>query len=146
MRPPEMVTLYRFYAADDQLLYVGITKNAEQRVRGHASKAHWWNAVASATFEHGCTRDDERTAIELERPLFNVEHTDRSDWVDTIHDAINNELFTDRHVIQRHFDETCRLRDRLREQLAEVDRRLDLLIQADRVNRRARKAVPDNAA
>ena len=46
-----MATLYRFHAADDSLLYVGITATGLQRVRGHASKSHWWPHVARATFE-----------------------------------------------------------------------------------------------
>ncbi len=36
-----MSTLYRFYADDDSLVYVGITATRLARVRGHASKAHW---------------------------------------------------------------------------------------------------------
>jgi phage terminase large subunit len=107
-RAAEGVTLYRFVAADDTLLYVGVTRTGLQRVRGHASKAPWWPLVARATFEHGRTLADERTAIELERPLFNVEHTDRADWLDAMHDAVASGFYTEPTVLDREMQPPAR--------------------------------------
>lgn len=132
-----MTTLYRFYGADDALLYVGVTGTGLPRVRAHASKAHWWQHVARATFDHGRTLDDERTAIELERPLFNVEHTERSSWLDTVDDALANGWLTDSALLSREMDNLCRLRDQLDARRHEVGRRMDLIIEAGRANRRA---------
>lgn len=131
-----MVTLYRFYDVNDRLLYVGITRTGIQRIHGHASKAHWWSQVARASFEHDQTLEDEMTAIELERPLFNVDGTDRSDWIDTVNEATANGWLTDRAVIRRKFDQLIAMRDRLHRQLTEIETRLDLLQEASRTNRR----------
>ena len=130
-----MATLYRFHAADDSLLYVGITATGLQRVRGHASKSHWWPHVARATFEHDRTHEDELTAIDLERPLFNVDGTDRSDWVDTLQDAVSNGWLTDGAVLLRELKALVATRERLGRQLAEIDDRIGLIHAADRTNR-----------
>lgn len=72
----ETTTLYRLFAADGQLLYVGITWNAGYRLKEHAGDKPWWPSVASATFEHFATREEalaaERRAIRFERPVNNI--------------------------------------------------------------------------
>lgn len=79
--------LYRFFAHDRALLYVGRTLNPGQRWPAHAHGQPWWAEVASATIE---THPDlpsvvaaERAAIETERPRYNVMHASTRDRVET---------------------------------------------------------------
>jgi hypothetical protein len=46
------LALYRFYAADDQLLYVGLTINPGKRMERHRGEKPWWNDIARVTLEH----------------------------------------------------------------------------------------------
>lgn len=70
--------LYRFYDRNETLLYVGITGNPRGRLRGHLRSQSWAKEIARATFEHFDTRekvkDAERSAIQTEHPLHNVQH------------------------------------------------------------------------
>jgi predicted GIY-YIG superfamily endonuclease len=67
--------LYRNFAADGSLLYVGISKNATRRGYVHKSESHWGDLVAKTTVENYPTRDAaaeaERRAITFEKPIFN---------------------------------------------------------------------------
>lgn len=67
--------LYRFYDAAGRLLYVGVTANLPQRLRGHG-KRDWWQDVRTMHAEPHRGRRAvlaaERAAIEQERPLHNV--------------------------------------------------------------------------
>lgn len=74
--------LYRFYDADDRLLYIGISLHAAQRASTHRRKKPWWPLVARMEVEH--LGDDleraeverlERLAIIDEEPLYNVVHS-----------------------------------------------------------------------
>ena len=69
-------TLYRFYDQDDQLLYVGITKFFEPRLKQHYKNADWFFDTARVTLEHYQTRQDveraESQAIKSERPKYNI--------------------------------------------------------------------------
>lgn len=71
-------TLYRFYDADDVLLYVGISNNAYQRWQNHSYMKKWWPEVASAKFVSFATREEasvaEVQAIKNEQPKYNVQH------------------------------------------------------------------------
>lgn len=74
-----MIDLYRFFDADDQLLYVGISFNAAQRAMQHRHDKPWWTDVARMNVEHlPVNRQEaeaiERSAIVTERPLYNVTH------------------------------------------------------------------------
>lgn len=75
---PERTALYRFFAEDDSLLYVGIAYDPETRQRQHAKSATdtWWPLVARRTDEWLETREAadraEVRAIATERPRFNV--------------------------------------------------------------------------
>lgn len=80
---PEVVveavhTVYFYFDADDQLLYVGVTGQAHWRARQHNSTSRWWPLVAYAKFEHYSdpqeALDAERRAIELLKPLYNIRH------------------------------------------------------------------------
>jgi predicted GIY-YIG superfamily endonuclease len=69
-------TLYRFFDAQGQLLYVGLTENVASRWRQHNTFKPRWADVATATLEHFATREKaaaaEVRAIEQERPLWNI--------------------------------------------------------------------------
>lgn len=73
--------LYRFYDANDNLLYVGITSQLPMRWKTHDKLKPWWREVVRATVEHFDTREDalaaEATAIKAEKPRYNV----RGNWV-----------------------------------------------------------------
>lgn len=91
-------TLYRFFAADDTLLYVGLTINPGRRMEKHIGTKAWWRDVALITMEqhvdHASLRTAERTAIRTEAPLHNVrmnQHRDAiaegcSEWRDDTED------------------------------------------------------------
>lgn len=80
-RTEQLFTLYRFYAADDTLLYVGLTVNPGQRFVDHAHKKQWWSEVAQITLEqhpdHNALVAAERAAIATEKPIHNVIHNGR---------------------------------------------------------------------
>lgn len=70
--------LYRYFAVDDSLLYVGIAFDPEARGRQHSRTASdtWWHLAAKRTDEWFENRRDaelaELDAITYERPRFNV--------------------------------------------------------------------------
>jgi predicted GIY-YIG superfamily endonuclease len=69
-------TLYRFFDAEDTLLYVGLTVNPGRRMEKHRGTQPWWNDVARIEMEQhqdlATLRAAEREAIEHEQPLHNV--------------------------------------------------------------------------
>ena len=71
-----MQTLYRFYDAEGVLLYVGITKFFEPRLKQHYKNAEWFFETASVKLEHFQTRQEveraETQAIEQESPRYNI--------------------------------------------------------------------------
>jgi len=74
-----MNTLYRFYDASDQLLYIGITLDPIARLRAHrATKGRRWAQIATITLEQFPDRTSiiraEAEAIRNERPLWNIQH------------------------------------------------------------------------
>lgn len=75
---------YRFYDMDGAPIYIGVAVDLEQRWRFHRAVAAWWHLV-----DHNRTMVDwysnrstaeaaEVEAITLERPIYNIAHTDRS--------------------------------------------------------------------
>ena len=68
--------LYRFFAADGRLLYVGMTINPARRFEKHRGEKSWWSDVARVEIEHHETidalRKAERRAIETEHPIHNI--------------------------------------------------------------------------
>lgn len=70
-------SLYRMYAADGELLYVGATALGAGRFDAHKSSSAWWQRVARIEIEHlpGASRPEmharERAAIAAESPRFN---------------------------------------------------------------------------
>lgn len=67
--------LYRFFDADDRLLYVGIAVNPPARWQGHKGEKDWWYAATRATLTWFDSRAEaekaEAEAIETEHPLHN---------------------------------------------------------------------------
>lgn len=77
--PAEMpVAVYRFYAPDGWLLYVGMTVNPEVRFAFHRHAAVWWKLAepARTTVTWYDTRADaaaaETAAIDQEKPEWNI--------------------------------------------------------------------------
>jgi hypothetical protein len=73
------VDLYRFYAANGLLLYVGISLHAAHRASQHKREKEWWPHVAKMEIEHlAMTRLEaeryEVVVIQRERPRHNVQH------------------------------------------------------------------------
>ena len=72
--------LYRLYADDDRLLYVGVSGNLVERLRKHSHRPPhgkaWYGQVAYCTVEAfpsmGLALNAEREAIRVERPLYNI--------------------------------------------------------------------------
>ena len=69
--------LYRFYAADGALLYIGITDTLKRRVTEHSLDKKWWPEVARKTVEWHPGREDaavaELAAIKSEKPKHNIQ-------------------------------------------------------------------------
>lgn len=86
----ERNVLYRFFDADDVLLYVGITMNAPARFGQHRDGKPWWGDVARIEMEHFGNRAEvaeaEIVAITTEKPLHNVVHNRDDSWCAT-HDT-----------------------------------------------------------
>jgi len=68
--------LYRFYDADEQLLYVGITSDPWRRWRQHVLEKAWYPQVKhqAVTWYDSRIRAElaEQSAIRCERPRFNI--------------------------------------------------------------------------
>lgn len=68
--------LYRLWAADGSLLYVGVTCDPVRRFKQHSAVQSWWPGVAGCTVERHSTRsaviDAERVAVADEMPLYNI--------------------------------------------------------------------------
>jgi len=73
------VALYRFFDADNELLYVGITINPSARFAKHRAVAAWWSAADHKTITWFDTREDavkaELAAIRSESPRYNLAGT-----------------------------------------------------------------------
>lgn len=76
----ERTALYRCFGADDELLYVGISKDPAERWKQHRGTA-WWRHVTMRTVEWHDDRPTaeraERKAIQTEGPRYNVQHNQR---------------------------------------------------------------------
>jgi hypothetical protein len=69
--------LYRHFAADGTLLYVGISFSALQRTANHVRQSHWFASIANITIEQHPSKEAaekaEQEAIRIQ-PLYNVVH------------------------------------------------------------------------
>lgn len=74
--------LYRWYNTNDELLYVGITKNAYNRHKQHIREKEWcvFEELKETKYEYFDSRENlieaEKNAIILEKPKYNVTHND----------------------------------------------------------------------
>ena len=79
--------LYRFFDANDRLLYVGISFSAVARASQHRSEKDWWSDVARMDVEHlpsrAAAEQAERDAIRAESPLHNVVHNQSAGYTST---------------------------------------------------------------
>lgn len=71
--------LYRLYAADGTLLYIGVTGNLLARFRDHRYKKAWWPQVAGMRLDyygsHAEAEEAESAAVRSESPVHNVFYT-----------------------------------------------------------------------
>lgn len=71
-------TLYRYFGAEHELLYVGISKHPLHRLGEHRVDKAWWLKIESVSLTHYSTRAEalaaEQAAIVAERPLHNIVH------------------------------------------------------------------------
>src|SRR4051812_15076922 len=58
----QLHVLYRFFDADDNLLYVGITNSPLARMGQHLRDKAWFKHAARTTYEHFKTRADVEAA------------------------------------------------------------------------------------
>lgn len=73
--PTDEWVVYRYYAADGELLYVGCTGYPLQRMTQHSKNSAWWPQVRRQVVESYPTAaagfDREREVIATERPRYN---------------------------------------------------------------------------
>jgi predicted GIY-YIG superfamily endonuclease len=73
-----MTQLYRHYDSQDNLLYVGISKSAINRLSQHFRTAEWFKDIARISVENFATREEaleaEKLAIKTEYPWYNKTH------------------------------------------------------------------------
>ena len=71
----DQTALYRHFDRNGDLLYVGISLDAVQRLSQHSATQPWAGDIASVTIEQFMTRQEaltaERRAIETEKPKHN---------------------------------------------------------------------------
>lgn len=79
--------LYRLWAGDGRLLYVGVTRNPRARLKAHKHK--WGAIIESCTWEERTDAGDmleaEARAISTEHPALNIDHPPVSE--DIVNDA-----------------------------------------------------------
>jgi hypothetical protein len=95
----KVYTLYRFYNADRQLLYIGVTTRfPTTRWDGHRETKPWWSDVVTASLEHFDTKEEmlatEILAIHIEQPLHNVRHANHP-HVEEKHSTVTFLRYTD---------------------------------------------------
>lgn len=79
---PERTALYRLYDAEDDLLYIGISRNHEKRFRVHERYQPWWHLVEYVDLtwftDYPLARMEELARQRSERPPFNSMHHTQS--------------------------------------------------------------------
>jgi hypothetical protein len=72
--------LYRYFDADDLLLYIGVSDRLRIRTGDHIAGSSWMDFAVRSTIERHPTRavalETEESAIKAEHPLFNHQHND----------------------------------------------------------------------
>ncbi|MFE2710572.1 GIY-YIG nuclease family protein [Streptomyces mirabilis] len=82
--PTGRSALYRLYNSAGVLLYVGVSRYPDERLKQHAGDKTWWHHVARHEIAWLDSRLDalavEATAMEEERPLYNGYHHLGKGW------------------------------------------------------------------
>lgn len=82
--PAKRIALYRLYDRDGNLLYVGVTNNLRRRWDMHSRDQTWWHLVTRREAEwlpdRASAEAAEITAIQDERPRFNIDHSLNPKW------------------------------------------------------------------
>lgn len=77
-KKPEKHHLYRHFAADGALLYVGISLSAVHRLSGHKDHSHWFGDITRVEIQSFESRAAalaaERVAVKEEKPRHNIHH------------------------------------------------------------------------
>lgn len=72
---PNRPVLYRFWNADHELLYIGVTQNIHVRLAQHLQTQPWAHEIAAITVQlfrlYEYAREAEGSAIHSERPKYN---------------------------------------------------------------------------
>lgn len=75
-RRPMTFHLYRLWGSGDRLLYIGVTRNLDGRMKAH--RRRWGDVIENVTSEEFSSHVDvlaaETDAIRTEQPPFNFEH------------------------------------------------------------------------
>lgn len=70
--------LYFHFGSDGELLYIGISLSAIQRLMQHRDKSNWFSDIARVEIKKFATRQEaliaEREAIKNAKPRFNIQH------------------------------------------------------------------------
>jgi predicted GIY-YIG superfamily endonuclease len=76
-----LTTLYRYYDANDNLLYVGITDSISRRAHQHQKNSQWHQFAVRADLHHYISREEaleaESMAIAQENPYYNIAGSDQ---------------------------------------------------------------------
>lgn len=91
--PPEQIVdptaFYRLFDKQDVLLYVGVSRNPNNRFKEHAHNQVWWHHVARTEIawldSWQEARDVEDATIRIERPLYNGTLHLGPEWRDPRH-------------------------------------------------------------
>ena len=85
--------LYRHFNKEGQLLYVGISLSAINRLTQHQKKASWFEEIVTMTMEPFLSKDDslaaEKRAIKEEKPKYNITHNKENHLGETLWEKPN---------------------------------------------------------
>ncbi|MFJ6667464.1 GIY-YIG nuclease family protein [Streptomyces sp. NPDC091383] len=97
--------LYRFYDADRQPLYIGITHTGDTRIATHRRQSKWWplaEYIAISVYPNWSSMEKaERAAIRAEKPRFNKAGTQWRQQVIVRLDADPADVAAELHRIAR---------------------------------------------
>ena len=114
-----MESLYRHYDSNDNLLYIGVSLNALNRLSQHKRTGAWFNDISRVSIDKYETRqlvlDAEREAIVNESPKYNKQHSNNKDNL-----IYNNEL-----VAKLRLDLVLLSTEKLNSEIALVNKMLE---------------------
>lgn len=71
--------VYWLYDSEDRVLYIGLTRQIEERLIQHSKDKGWWEQISRVEVQAHPSRraafEAERDAIYAERPIFNKRRT-----------------------------------------------------------------------